>query len=218
MLCLGGLGLCFWMSVEVSCTARRQSSHFLTVKAPPCCCEVHPVAEGSCSSAAVSTMGYALRQSLSVVVDCLGNGRLRRQWACISVGAGCLGNGGCPSPMEHLRDRIHSERLESPFCPSHCATPNAVSLQSPGLAYCPSPVQSEVQPSEISGCQFNRAPGQRALWGALGRAGHCHPSCRLHQAEPLSGIPRLLYTWEFPRSVGNKDQSKNAAPTHLSAD
>ena len=35
---------------------------------------------------------------------------------------------------------------------------------------------------------------------------------------PLPGVPRLLYTWEFPRSVGNKDQSGNAALTHLSAD
>ena len=36
-------------------------------------------------------------------MGCLGNGRLRQQWACISVGAGCLGNGGRPSPTEHLR-------------------------------------------------------------------------------------------------------------------
>ena len=45
---------------------------------------------------------HALRQSLSVVAGCLGNGRLRQQWACISVGVGCLGNGGCPSPTERL--------------------------------------------------------------------------------------------------------------------
>ena len=64
---------------------------------------------------------HALRQSLSVVVGflgngrlcqqwacisvgtgCLGNGWLHQQWACISVGAGCLGNGGCSSPTEHL--------------------------------------------------------------------------------------------------------------------
>ena len=36
---------------------------------------------------------HALRRSLSVVAGCLGNGRLRQQWACISVGTGCLGNG-----------------------------------------------------------------------------------------------------------------------------
>ena len=65
---------------------------------------------------------HALRQSLSVVAGCLGNGRLRQQWvcisvgmgclgngwlpqqwACISIGEGCLGNGGRPSPTEHLR-------------------------------------------------------------------------------------------------------------------
>ena len=45
---------------------------------------------------------HALRWSLSVVAGCLGNGRLRQQWACISVGAGCLGNGGRPSPTERL--------------------------------------------------------------------------------------------------------------------
>ena len=64
---------------------------------------------------------HTLRRSLSVVADCLGNGRLplqwasisvgtgclgngwlRQQWACISVGAGCLGNGGRPSPTERL--------------------------------------------------------------------------------------------------------------------
>ena len=60
-------------------------------------------------------------------------------------------------------------------------------------------------------------PDKRALWGSLGRAGRCHPGCRLLQAEPLPGVPHLLYTWEFPRSLGNKDQSGNAALTHLSA-
>ena len=187
MLCLGGLGLCFWMSVEVSCLARRQCNHYLTAEAPPCCCEAHPVAAGSCCSAAFSTTGYALKRSLSVVAGCLGNGRLRQQWACISVGAGCLGNcrlhqqwacvsvragclsnGGCPSPTECLRDGLHGERLESPFCLSHCAIPHAVSLQSPGLAHCPSPFQSRVQPSQVSGCRFNRAPGQAHPVGITG--------------------------------------------------
>ena len=45
---------------------------------------------------------HALRWSLSVVAGCLGNGRLRQQWACISVGMVCLGNGGRPSPTERL--------------------------------------------------------------------------------------------------------------------
>ena len=139
MLCVEGFGLCFWMSIEVSCPARRQSGHFLTAEAPPCCCEVHPVAAGSCSPAAVSATGYALWRSLSVVAGCLGNGRLRQQCACISVGAGCLSNGR-PPPTERLRDRIHGEHLELPFCLSHCATPNAVSLKSSGLAHCPSPL------------------------------------------------------------------------------
>ena len=61
-------------------------------------------------------------------------------------------------------------------------------------------------------------PDKHALWGSLGRAGCHHPGCRLLQAEPLPGVLHLLYTWEFPRSVGNKDQSENATLTHLSAD
>ena len=168
MLCLGGLGLCFCMSVEVSCPARRQSNHYLTAEAPPCCCEARLVAAGSCCSAAFSTTGYAMQRSLTVVAGCLGNGRLCQQWACISVGVGCLGNGGRPSPTERLRDGLHGERLESLFCVSHCAIPHAVSLQSPGLAHCPSPFQSQVQSSQVSGCRFNRAPGQARPVGIAG--------------------------------------------------
>ena len=165
------------MSVALSCPARRQSSHYLSVEAPPCWCEVHPVAAGSalllrsppcCHGVRPAATGYALRRSLSVVSGCLGNSRLHQQWACISVGADCLGDGGCPCPMEHHRGCLHWEGLESPFCPSHCATPNAVSLQSPGLAHCPSPVQSQVQPSQVSGCWFNRAPGQARPVGSAG--------------------------------------------------
>ena len=128
----------------------------LFLQALPCCCGLRPAATG-----------YALRRSLSVVAGCLGNGRLLQQWVCTSVGAYCLGNGGCPSPMEvhhpgfrcGLREPLHPECLESPFCLSHCATPNAVSLKFPGLAHCPSPIQSQVQPSQVSDCRFNRAPG-----------------------------------------------------------
>ena len=59
------------------------------LQALPFCCSLHPAATS-----------YALRLSLSVVLGCLGNGRLRQQWACTSVGADCLGNGGRPSPTE----------------------------------------------------------------------------------------------------------------------
>ena len=135
------------------------------LQALPFCCGLHPTATG-----------YTLWQSLSVVAGCLGNGRLHQQWTCTSVGADCLGNGGRPSPMElhcfgfscALREPLHRERLESPFCLSHCATPNAVSLESPGLAHCPSPIQSQVQPSQVSDYQFNRAPGPvRFVWSAV---------------------------------------------------
>ena len=129
---------------------------------------------------------HALRRSLSVVAGCLGNGRLRQQWvcisvgtgclgngwlrqqwACISVGASCLGNGGRPSPTERLGPSAR-DRLKSRFCSSHWAIPNTLSLQSPGLAHCPSLVQSQVQPSQVSGCRFNRAPGEARPVGSAG--------------------------------------------------
>ena len=57
-------------------------------------------------------------------------------------------------------------------------------------------------------------PDKRALWGLLGRVGRRRPGCRLRQADLLPGVPCLFNTWEFSRSVGNKDQSGNAALTH----
>ena len=121
-------------------------------------------------------------------------------------------------PPQSVSDRLPGDCLKSRFFSSHWATPNALSLQSPRLAACPSLVQSQVQPSQVSGFQFNRAPGQALPVGSAGVAGRRHPGCRLRQTEVLPGVPRLLYTWEFPHSVGNKDQSGNAGPTHLSAD
>ena len=110
---------------------------------------------------------HTLRWSLSVVAGCLGNGRLCQQWACISVGAGCLGNGGRPSPTEHLRPSARgSFEIAVLFVP--LGYPNSLSLQSPGLAHCPSLVQSQVQPSQVSGCRFNRSPGQARSVGITG--------------------------------------------------
>ena len=102
-----------------SCPARTQTSLCLPAEAPPCCCVVRPVVQ---TLLFCCVLLHALRRSLSLVAGCLGNGRLRQQWACISVGtgclgngwlhqqwacisvgAGCLGNGGCPSPTERLR-------------------------------------------------------------------------------------------------------------------
>ena len=234
MLCLGGLGLCFWMSVEVSCPARRQSNHYLTAEAPPCCCEARPVAAGSCCSA-------TLQRSLSVVVGCLGNGRLHQQWACISVGAGCLsncrlrqqwacvsvragclGNGEHPSPTERLRSRHGGLAIETVWnrcfvCPtavSHTLCP----CNPLGWPTAQVPFSLEFSPLKSQVAVSTGHPYKRTLWGSLGRAGRCYPGCRLLQAEPPPGVLHLLYTLEFPRSVGNKDQSENAAPTDLSAD
>ena len=119
MLCVGAFGLYFWMFVEVSCPARRQTSHCLPAEALPCCCEARPVGAGS--AVLLWSPAHPEAESLSVVAGCLGNGRLRQklacisvgtgclgngwlrqQWACISVGVDCLGNGGRPSPTERL--------------------------------------------------------------------------------------------------------------------
>ena len=47
MLCVEGFGLYFWMFDEVSCPARRQTSHSLAAEDPPCCCVICPVPAGS---------------------------------------------------------------------------------------------------------------------------------------------------------------------------
>ena len=103
---------------------------------------------------------------ISVGTGCLGNGWLHQQWACISVGAGCLGSGGCPSPTERLGPSARDSLKSRLFIP--LGIPNDLSLQSPGLGYCPSLVQSQVQPSQVSGCQFNKAPGQACPVGIAG--------------------------------------------------
>ena len=158
------------------------------------------------------------------MVGCVSNGRLHQQWECTSVGAECLGNDGRLSPKELHRPGFSCACTRSVwnrcYLLSHCATPNAVSLESPGLAHCPSSVQSQVQPSQVSDSWFNRAPGPvRFVWSTV----ECRcatvltagcTSCRLHQPKPLPGILHLFYTWEFPRSVGNKDPSGNAALNH----
>ena len=163
-------------------------------------------------------MGYALRRSLSVVAGCLGNGRLRQQWACISVGAGCLGNGGRPSPTEHLRDRLYGERLESLFFLSHCPTPNAVFLQSPGLAHCPGLLQSQVQHSQVSGCWFNRAPGQARPVGSAGLGRPPPPRLLASPGRSSAWCPVSPLYLGISSFCGQQDQSENAALTHLSAD
>ena len=72
-------------------------------------------------------------------------------------------------PPQSVSGRLHGDCLKSPFCSSHWATVNALSLQSPGLAHYPSLAQSQVQPSQVSGCGFNRAPGQACPVGSAGQ-------------------------------------------------
>ena len=118
MLCGGGFRLYFSMTVDVSC---QLGSRLATVCLP----RLRPaiVRFTLLLQALLFCCGlcHTLRWSLSVVAGCLGNSRLRQQWACISVGTGCLGtgwlrqqwacisvgadglgNGGRPSPSERL--------------------------------------------------------------------------------------------------------------------
>ena len=118
-------------------------------------------------------------------------------------------------PPQSVSDRLHGNRglvcptgLAQMLCPCNLLGGPTVQVS---LSLKSSPLTSLVAGS-------TGHPDKRALWGALGRAGRRHPGCRLRQAEALPGVQLLPYTWESPRSVGNKDQSGNAAPTHLSAD
>ena len=114
---------------------------------------------------------------------------------------------------------FHQERLGSPFCLSHSAPPNAESLGFPGLGHSSRPVQSQVQPSRVLVCRFNRSPltvrfcMERCGAPLRSGVGRSRTGCQLRQWRPLPGVPRLFYIWEFPRYVGNKDPSGNAALT-----
>ena len=92
MLCLGGLGLYFWMSVEVSCPARRQSSHYLPAEDPPHCCEVRPLAAGSALLLRSPPCCHGLRP-VAESLCCIG---LPRQLQAASAVGVYLSRGGLP--------------------------------------------------------------------------------------------------------------------------
>ena len=106
MLCVGGFGLYFWMSVEVFCPARRQTSHCLLAEALPCCCVVRPVAAGSAvllwsppRPAAESFCCSGLPrqwQAASAVGVYLSRDGLLRQWLAASAVGMYLSLGGLP--------------------------------------------------------------------------------------------------------------------------
>ena len=98
-------------------------------------------------------------------------------------------------PPQSVSGHLHGDCLKSRFCLSHWATPNALSLLSPGLGHCPSLAQSQVQPSYISGCRFNSAPGQARPVGSAG------------QGQPPP--PRLL------ASPGRGSAWRPTSPLHL---
>ena len=121
--------------------------------------------------------------------------------------AGCLSSGRVSQlgrvasvmvdapPPQSVSDRLHGDRLKSWSCSSHWASPNALSLQSPGRAHCPSLAQSQVQPSQVSGCRLNRAPGQAHPVGSDGQG--------------LPPPPRLL------ASPGRGTAKRPASPLYL---
>ena len=110
-----------------------------------------------------------------------------------------------------LREPLHPERLESPFC-FPTALPQTLfpwnflawlTVQVPfSLKF--SPLKSQIASStgHPDQCTLCRAPATNCT------------GCRLHQPKPLPRVPHLFYTWKFPHSVGNKDPSGNAALTH----
>ena len=87
MLCVGGFGLYFWISVDVSCPARRQTSHCLPAEAPPCCCVVRPVAAGS---------AVLLWSPPCPGAESLCSSGLPRQWLAASALGVYLSWGGLP--------------------------------------------------------------------------------------------------------------------------
>ena len=169
--------------------------------------------DSPCSCRLCCGIHHTLRRSLFIVACCLSNSRLRQQWACISVGVGCLGSGGRPSPTERLgpsaRDSLKSRFYLSHWVPQTLCHGNPLGWPTVQVSFS---LKSSPFKSQVAGS--TRHPDKRALWGLLGRAGCRRPGCRLRQADLLPGVPCLPYTWEFPRSVGNKDQSGNAALTH----
>ena len=104
MLCVEGFGLYFWMSDQVSCPARRQTSHCLPAEAPPCCCEARPVGAGSdvllwspprpeAESICFSRLPWQ-RQAASAVGVYLCRDGLPWQWQAASAVGVCLSRDG----------------------------------------------------------------------------------------------------------------------------
>ena len=196
MLCLRGLGL--FCECPLRCPAQLGGS-LVTICLPRLCpagvrstllLQALPCCCGVCPAAT----GYALWRSLSAMV-------------------GCLGSGGRPSPTERLGPSAR-DSSKSRFCSSHWVSQTICSCNTLGwpTVQVSFSLKSSPLKSQVAGSTGH--PDKRALWGLLGRAGRRRPGCWLRQADLLPGIPCLFYTWEFPCSVGNKDQSGNAALTH----
>ena len=142
--------------------------------------------------------------------------------------AGCLSSGHVSQlvrvasvmvdapPPQSVSDRLHGDRLKSRSCSSHWASPNALSLQSPGRAHCPSLAQSQVQPSQVSGCRLNRAPGQVRLLSALllpaspGRGTARRPASPLYLGiSPFRGQQRSVWKCSSDSPLRGLKESSN---------
>ena len=103
---LGCSGFIFWMFVEVSCPARRQTSHCFPAEALPCCCEAHPAGAGSvvllwtlpCPEAeSLCCSGLSRQwQAASAVGVYLSRDGLPWQWLTVSVVGVYLSRDGLP--------------------------------------------------------------------------------------------------------------------------
>ena len=196
MLCLGGGGWGFPFECSPRCPAQLGGSRVticlsrlrpagvrfaLLLQALPFCCGLRPAATG-----------YALRWSLSVVAGCLGNGWLRQQWACTSVGAVCLGNGGRPSPTEL---RPHG----TPPCGAFGIAVLLVPLRHPkgchpGISWAGSLSKSHSVSS--SALPSLRLPAQQGTWTSALCADHCvvPPQCGPPLHQPLAA-PAKTSAW-----------------------
>ena len=87
-----------YVSVALSCPARRQSSHYLPTEALPCWCEVRPVAAGS----ALLLRSLPCCHGLRPAAESLCCGRLPQQQQAVSAMDVYLIRGGLPRQWQTL--------------------------------------------------------------------------------------------------------------------
>ena len=121
--------------------------HYLPAEALHCWYEVCLVDAGSALLLQSPPCCHGLRPVAEFLYCC----RLPWQWHAASAMGMYLSRGRCPSPTELHHpgfscahsETLHLERLESPFCLSHCTGTSAIYLESSGLTHCSSSIQSD---------------------------------------------------------------------------